>query len=93
MTVLITYLTTNTLLIGVVVCSRTVTPGSGSGLSNPLFQENGSSRAFIKKDSPSHLIGCPRLIASTSNLHDSRSTFITIVPSDGMEKVRRIFKC
>lgn len=65
---------------------RTVTPGSGSGLSNPLFQENGSSRAFIKKDSPSHLIGCPRLIASTSNLHDSRSTFITIVPSDGMEK-------
>ncbi|XP_075073290.1 disintegrin and metalloproteinase domain-containing protein 8 [Mixophyes fleayi] len=61
---------------------RTATPGSGSGLANPLFQDGSSSKPFIKRDAPSHLIGRPQLIASTSNLHNSKSAFITIVPSD-----------
>ncbi|KAM5141561.1 disintegrin and metalloproteinase domain-containing protein 8 [Mantella aurantiaca] len=65
---------------------RMVTPGSGSGLSNPLFQESLNSKQYIKKDSPSPLIGRPQLIASTSNLQDSRSAFITIVPSEDTEK-------
>ncbi|XP_063814703.1 disintegrin and metalloproteinase domain-containing protein 8 [Pseudophryne corroboree] len=65
---------------------RTATPGSGSGLSNPLFQDSGSSKPFIKRDAFSHLIGHPRLIASTSNLQDSSAAFITIVPSDDTVK-------
>ncbi|XP_072280006.1 disintegrin and metalloproteinase domain-containing protein 8 isoform X2 [Pyxicephalus adspersus] len=64
---------------------RIVRPGLGSGLSNPLFQESISNKQFIKKDSPSPLIGRPQLIASTSNLQDSRSAFITIVPSEETE--------
>ncbi|KAM3914024.1 disintegrin and metalloproteinase domain-containing protein 8 [Leptodactylus fuscus] len=62
------------------IATQTITPGSG--LFNPLFQENGRSRANIKR----HLIGYPQLIASTANLQDSKSTFIIIAPSDGMEK-------
>ncbi|PIO34809.1 Disintegrin and metalloproteinase domain-containing protein 8 [Aquarana catesbeiana] len=65
---------------------RMATPGSGSGLSNPLFQESMSNKLYIRKDSPSPLIGRPQLIASTSNLQDSRSAFITIVPSEDTEK-------
>ncbi|KAM4636631.1 disintegrin and metalloproteinase domain-containing protein 8 isoform 2-T2 [Discoglossus pictus] len=62
------------------------TPTPGSGLSNPLFQDS-MSKPFIKKDSQNQFIGRPQLIASTSNLQDSRSAFITIVPSEDTEKV------
>ncbi|KAM9324980.1 disintegrin and metalloproteinase domain-containing protein 8 [Gastrophryne carolinensis] len=64
---------------------RMAAPGSGSGLSNPLFQE--SAKSYLRRDAPSPLIGRPQLIASTSNLQDSRSAFITIVPSDDAEKI------
>ncbi|KAM4702865.1 disintegrin and metalloproteinase domain-containing protein 8 [Rhinophrynus dorsalis] len=64
---------------------RTATPGSGSGLSNPLFLDSSSSKPFIRKDLPNHMIGRPQLIASTSNLQDSRSAYITIIPSEDTE--------
>ncbi|KAM8924584.1 disintegrin and metalloproteinase domain-containing protein 8 [Pelodytes ibericus] len=66
---------------------RTVTAGSGSGLSNPLFQDSRNNGNPVKKDFPSHLIGRPQLIASTSNLDDSRSAFITIIPNEDAEQI------
>ncbi|XP_053306968.1 disintegrin and metalloproteinase domain-containing protein 8 [Spea bombifrons] len=64
---------------------RTIKTNSGSGLTNPLFQDSRSNRP-VKKDVPNHLIGRPQLIASTSNLEDSRSAFITIVPCEDAEQ-------
>ncbi|XP_053548133.1 disintegrin and metalloproteinase domain-containing protein 8 [Bombina bombina] len=69
---------------------RTVTQNNGSGLSNPLFQDS-MNKPFIKKDSQNHLIGRPQLIASTTNLQDSRSAFITIIPSEETEQVPSFF--
>uniref|UniRef100_A0A8C5WER3 ADAM metallopeptidase domain 8 n=1 Tax=Leptobrachium leishanense TaxID=445787 RepID=A0A8C5WER3_9ANUR len=64
----------------------TVTVGSrSSGLSNPLFQDN-RNPTRPKKDFPSHVIGRPQLIASTSNLEDSRSAFINIIPNEEPEE-------
>ncbi|KAG8434944.1 hypothetical protein GDO86_013055, partial [Hymenochirus boettgeri] len=67
---------------------RTALPGSG--LSNPLFQDSSNSKLFIRRDSPVRLIGRPQLIASTSNLQDPKSAYITIIPCEDIGNIDKV---
>ncbi|XP_069467155.1 disintegrin and metalloproteinase domain-containing protein 8 isoform X2 [Ambystoma mexicanum] len=59
---------------------KTSQKSSASGLSNPLFQER-SNRTTAKSDTSYQIISRPRLIATTSDLQDTKSLYITMLPN------------
>ncbi|XP_069096929.1 disintegrin and metalloproteinase domain-containing protein 8 isoform X2 [Pleurodeles waltl] len=61
---------------------KTSSKSSASGLSNPLFQ-GGGNRIIARPDNGYQIISRPRLIATTSDLQETKSVSINMLPSRG----------